>query len=141
MKVLQNKQKGYESYIEWYDLDGIVSGRGDLHSGLFICYWMIRNKNTTFLSLTAEAEGELGNFQKILRYDCSSFATAFSSLDSFVTNFIENEMTMWDLEILYQDVAVSVSGQTDLTEIGVSYPIGTTIDIKALLVEIENIGG
>lgn len=137
MKIWEHRQQGNFSYIERFELNGVLVGNDSVRPGFLICYLLATNENTTFFRLAAEAEGDAGDDRARANFNQKTFIKEFSTMEQFMRYFTERGMKTWDLDLFYQETQLSVSGQAWSTVIGVSYPLETPINVIPLLSEIE----
>lgn len=139
MKIV-SKNIGHLSNIERYDLNDVFS-KSATNCGLVVCYAMTICKSSTLVSLDLRAKHEeIGVVEKWhKKYSCESFSTAFHSLREFMNLYDNDDFGRWTLSVVYQNIEVTMSGEREKTEIGVSYPKERKLNLLPLLNEVESI--
>jgi len=139
MKIV-SKSIGHLSNIERYDLNDVFS-KSATSCGLVVCYAMAISKNSTLVSLDLRAKHEeIGVVEKWhKKYSCESFAITFHGLKEFLDLYDNDDFGRWTLSVIYQNIEVTISGEREKTEIGVSYPKERNLNLLHLLSEVESI--
>lgn len=138
MKIL-SKSISYLLNIERYDLDDVFTQLTS-SSGLIISYVLATSKSSKLISLELIAKHEeIGVIEKWYNRFCQeSFANTFHGLKDFLEAYDYNDFGMWIAKVLYKGVEVTISGDRDNTELGVSYPKEIKLNLLPLLSEVES---
>lgn len=137
MKSLGSKEM-YKSICERYDLDGVVSTSED-NKGLVICYALASciEIELTLVDLEAAHE-EIGvPLAWHRRTDKETFFKVNKTLERFLKIYDDDDFGFWEVEAMYQGTEISISGNREDTDIGVSYPKEHPIDIAYLFEKVE----
>lgn len=135
MKIIKKKERGYRFYSEKYDLNGSYAGQGDLPIGVLLLYVLVRDSDIKFRSLSAEAEGELGEPHNLLNVNDLKL---FSSPKKLADAFIVQDLFIWELTASYDNIEIFISGRTYGTVLSVRSPLNKKVNVLPLMNHIEN---
>lgn len=134
MKILMKKERGYQSFIERYDLNEAYAGCENVPIGVLILFSLVKESEIVFKELLAEADGDLGEEHSIFR---STDASDFTSPIELAKIFKTQELVTWELECEYNDAPVRISGRTYGSILGIRCPL-SRINMIPLMSEVES---
>lgn len=134
MKIIKKKERGYRYYSEKMDLSEAYAGKKGVSSGTLILYVLVKDCDTKFESLSAEAEGELREEHNILNVSDPDF---FSSVNNISHIFETQELRVWELTCNYKGVKIHITGRTHGSILSIRSPLSSDINFLPLMIEAE----
>ncbi len=134
MKIIKKKEQGYRFCSEKMDLSEAYAGKKGVSLGTLILYVLVKDCDTRFDSLSAEAEGELGEEHNILNVSDPDF---FSSVNNISHIFETQELRIWELTCNYKGVKIHITGRTHGSIISIRSPLSLDINFIPLMVKAE----
>lgn len=134
MKILKKRERGYRFYIEKYDLNGAYAGKAGVPLGVLILFALVKDCGISFVELSAEAEGEMGEERNILSV---SDTLLFTNVMELANVFQSQELVIWELECVYNGVKTYITGRTYGSILSVRSPLTSKINMMSLMSEAE----
>lgn len=135
MRILKKKERGYRFYSEKYDLNGAYAGQNDIPIGVLLLYVLVKNTDSRFQGLSAEAVGEIGESRNIYNVESVKF---FPELKKLAEIFVSQELVIWELTVDYEGIQIYVSGRTYGTVLSVRTPLISKVNVLPLMNQVEN---
>lgn len=138
MKILNKKTRVYSSYIEKYELNGVYAGQKDIPIGTLILYIIAQQPDIKFVSMSAEADGEIGEERNIVNIELNQYQNIIANINRLTDIFIRMKLEIWELKCSYKDVELAIVGRTYGTILSIRYPINRSINLLPLFNFVEN---
>lgn len=138
MKVLKKKGRGYRSFSEKYDLSGCYAGKQGIPIGVLLLYILVQSTDFDMETLTAEAQGEIGEERNILRVDKWDGKALFACPETVATVFKDQELVIWELQGTYQNTDVAITGRTYGTIISIRIPLKSKTNMIPWMSTVES---
>lgn len=134
MKIIKKKERGYRSFIEKYDLNGSYAGQRGIPIGVLLLYILVENAEVSFMELTAEAEGEIGEAHNILNETDKNF---LANLNNLAGVFKRQELMIWELKGKYANIEICITGRTYGTVLSIRTPLKSKVNMLPLMNAVE----
>lgn len=137
MKILNKKERVYQSYVETYDLSGAYAGKCGISLGVLLLFILSTRNDIEDVEITAESTGDIGETRNILHINKKANGNLFKNITSLLDLFVQKEIAIWNLSGLYNGIEIVITGRIFGGVLSVQTPFTSHINMIPLMCDIE----